>query len=72
MSGWDMKRFMKQLVMSAGVPPAGRLSRPKLLAKDPQNRLYARGPRFRLDAEQIRDNALFVSGLMNLKWAGRA
>jgi hypothetical protein len=61
--GWDVKRFMKRLVMSATYRQSSRVT-PESLAKDPSNRLYARGPRFRLDAETLRDQALFVGGLL--------
>lgn len=68
--GWDTKKLIKLLVMSAAFRQDSRVT-PDVLRRDPENRLYARGPRFRLDAEQIRDNSLFVGGLMNLKMGGR-
>jgi Protein of unknown function (DUF1553)/Protein of unknown function (DUF1549)/Planctomycete cytochrome C len=61
--GWDVKRFMKRLVMSATYRQSSRVT-PESLAKDPANRLLARGPRFRLDAETLRDQALFAGGLL--------
>jgi len=69
-NGWDVKRLVRMLVTSAAFRQDAAVT-PELLAKDPENRLYARGPRFRLDAEQIRDNALFVSGLMNFEMGGK-
>lgn len=62
-SGWDLKRFYKFLVMSATYRQSARVT-PEKLEKDPSNRLYSRGPRFRLDAEVIRDYALAASGLL--------
>jgi hypothetical protein len=61
--GWDVKRFMKRLVMSATYRQSSRIT-PEALAQDPANRLLARGPRFRLDAEMLRDQALFAGGLL--------
>jgi hypothetical protein len=58
-----MKAVHRLLVTSATYRQAARVS-PDLLRRDPQNRLYARGPRVRLDAEAVRDNALAVSGLL--------
>src|SRR5205823_514725 len=69
-SGWDVKRFVRLLVTSEAFRRQSR-STPEQRQRDPANRLYARGPRFRLDAEQVRDNALFVSGLINLQMGGR-
>ena len=62
-SGWDVKQMQKLIVMSATYRQSARVS-PELYQRDPENRLLARGPRFRLDAEAIRDQALAVSGLL--------
>lgn len=62
-SGWDVKRFLKQLVMSGTYQQSSRVT-PEKLQADPENRWLSRGPRFRLDAEVIRDQALAVSGLL--------
>ena len=68
-SGWDVKAFMRQLVTSATYRQSSHVTG-ELLKRDPQNRLLARGPRFRLDAEMIRDQALFASGLLVEKLGG--
>lgn len=68
-SGWDVKRFLKLLVMSEVYRQSSYVS-PDLAAKDPENRLLARGPRFRLDAEVVRDSALAISGLLVEKVGG--
>jgi hypothetical protein len=62
-SGWDVKRFYKQLLMSATYRQSARIT-PQLAEKDPKNRLLARGPRFRMDSEMLRDTALSASGLL--------
>jgi len=62
-SGWDVKRLMKLMMMSHTYRQSA-VATPTHLAKDRSNRLLARGPRFRLDAEAIRDNALALSGLL--------
>jgi mono/diheme cytochrome c family protein len=67
--GWDVKKMMKRLVMSATYRQSSRVTRDRL-AKDPDNRLLSRGPRFRLDAEMLRDQALAVSGLLVEKVGG--
>lgn len=67
--GWDLKQFYKLLVTSATYRQSAVTTRTKL-SRDPQNRLYARGPRFRMDAEMIRDHALAASGLLVPKIGG--
>jgi Protein of unknown function (DUF1553)/Protein of unknown function (DUF1549)/Concanavalin A-like lectin/glucanases superfamily/Planctomycete cytochrome C len=61
---WDVKALQRLIVTSATYRQSSKVSA-DLLEKDPENRLLARGPRFRLDAEAVRDNALAVSGLLN-------
>jgi hypothetical protein len=61
--GWNVKRVIKQIVMSATYQQSSR-SAPELLSRDPANRLLARQTPFRLAAESIRDQALAVSGLL--------
>jgi hypothetical protein len=61
--GWDVKALQKLIVTSATYRQASEVSA-TLLEKDPENRLLARGPRFRLPAEMVRDNALAASGLL--------
>ncbi len=60
---WRTKKLLKTLVMSATYQQSSIVSE-ALQTRDPQNKLYARAPRVRLSAEQIRDQALFVSGLL--------
>src|SRR5262249_52131587 len=67
--GWDTKAFLKLLVTSAAYRQSSKVS-PDLYEKDPDNRLLARGPRFRISAEVIRDQALSVSGLLSPKLHG--
>ncbi|HXG47777.1 MAG TPA: PSD1 and planctomycete cytochrome C domain-containing protein, partial [Methylomirabilota bacterium] len=67
--GWDMKAMHKVIVMSATYRQSARVT-PELLERDPNNRLLARGPRVRLEAEMIRDQALAVSGLLSRKIGG--
>ncbi len=62
-NNWDMKRFYKQLLLSAAYRQSA-LATPAKLAKDPDNRLVSRGPRFRMDAETVRDYVLAASGLL--------
>jgi hypothetical protein len=68
-NGWNIKRFFKQLVTSATYRQAATHT-PEKLEKDPDNRLFSRGPRFRMDAEMIRDYGLAASGLLVEKLGG--
>jgi hypothetical protein len=66
---WNVKQMQRLIVTSATYRQSSVVT-PEMLEKDPENRLLARGPRFRLPAEMIRDNALAISGLINTKIGG--
>ncbi|HEU4858554.1 MAG TPA: DUF1553 domain-containing protein [Chitinophagaceae bacterium] len=66
---WSLKKMVKTIVMSATYRQRSNAS-DELLEKDPYNKFYARAPRVRLSAEQVRDQALFISGLLSDKMYG--
>jgi hypothetical protein len=68
-SGWDLKALHKLIVTSATYRQSSKLT-PALRERDPENRLLARGSRFRLDAHAVRDNALAIGGLLVDKLGG--
>jgi hypothetical protein len=68
---WNIKEMLKLMVTSATYRQSAAVT-PQVLERDPYNRLLTRGPRFRLDAELLRDNALAISGLLNAKIGGES
>jgi hypothetical protein len=70
-TSWDVKRLQRLIVTSATYRQSSKIPS-DLLVRDPENRLLARGPRFRVDGEVLRDLALYVSGLLVEKQGGRS
>jgi cytochrome c553 len=68
-SGWDLRHVLRTIVLSDTYRRSAAVT-PELLARDPENRLYARAPRLRLSAEEIRDQALAASGLLVDQFGG--
>lgn len=68
-NGWSMKKLLRTIVLSSTYRQSSAISE-QLRQQDDKNRLLARGPRFRMDAEMIRDNILAASGLLSLKQFG--
>jgi hypothetical protein len=67
--GWDVRQLLKSMLLSSTYRQQSAVS-PELQQKDPENRLLARGPRHRMQIEMIRDQALFVSGLLDRRVGG--
>jgi len=70
-TGWDIKALVKQIVMSRTYRQAS-VTTPQQFEQDPENRLLARGSRYRMDAEMIRDQILATSGLLSPRMYGRS
>ena len=68
--GWDVKRLLKLLVTSATYRQSSAVTSTAAVSADPRNRLLSRYPRRRLDAEQVRDQALAISGMLSPKIGG--
>jgi hypothetical protein len=66
---WSLKKLVREIVLSATYQQDSKVT-PEHLEKDPQNKFYAHAPRVRLSAEQVRDQALAVSGLLSQKMFG--
>ena len=69
-SGWDMKHIHRLIITSAAFKQSSAIS-PQALEIDPENSFLSHGPRYRLDAEVLRDSALFISGLLVEKMGGK-
>lgn len=70
-SGWDVRKLVTLIVTSATYRQSSVVTK-EVYAKDPENRLLSRGPRFRLQAEFLRDQALAISGLLNGEVGGKS
>lgn len=70
-SGWDIKKLMRSIVLSETYQQSAVMT-PEKRAQDPENRLLARGARFRMDSEMVRDHVLMVGGLLNLEIGGKS
>lgn len=68
---WSVKKLIREIVLSATYQQDSKVSE-EVLEKDPFNKYFARGPRVRLSAEQVRDQALAVSGLLSNKMYGKS
>ncbi|MCC6292339.1 MAG: DUF1553 domain-containing protein [Bryobacterales bacterium] len=68
-SGWNVRQLLKTIVSSATYRQSSRAT-PELVKRDPENRLLARGPRARLSAEMVRDQALAIAGLLDRRVGG--